>query len=59
MLLNLGLTVTTLYWGFPYYGYGYFLSALVSFCLGFLVVAYYVEDLPYQTFVRGGLVVRK
>ena len=59
MFLNLAFTVMTLYWGFPYYGYGYFLSALVSFCLGFLVVAYYVEDLPYQTFVRGGLVARK
>jgi uncharacterized membrane protein len=56
LLSNLGFTVLTLYWGFPLYGYGYFLAALLSFCLAFLVTAYYVEDLPYQTFVRGGLV---
>jgi uncharacterized membrane protein len=56
MLSNLCFTLLTLYWGFPFYGYGYFLASLLSFCLAFLMTAYYVEDLPYQTFVRGSLV---
>jgi uncharacterized membrane protein len=58
MLMNLCFTVITLHWGFPYYGYGYFLAALLSFGAGFLITAFYVEDLPYQTFVRGSLVAR-
>lgn len=37
--------------GFSYYGFGYFLAALTSFAATFLVVAYYVGRLPYQTFV--------
>jgi uncharacterized membrane protein len=37
--------------GPPYYGYGYFLSALITFAATFLVVAHYVGRLPYQTFV--------
>lgn len=37
--------------GYPYYGFGYFLSALVTFSAAFLTSAYYLDRLPYQTFV--------
>lgn len=37
--------------GFPYYGYGYFLSCLVTFAVALLVVFHLLGELPYQTFV--------
>ena len=37
--------------GFPFYGYGYFLSAAISFVASFIVIARFVGDLPYHTFV--------
>ena len=45
------LTLLTMKAGFPYYGYGYFLSALITFAAAFLTSAYYLNRLPYQTFV--------
>ena len=45
------LTCVTLKAGFPYYGYGYFLAALITFAAAFLTAAYYLNRLPYQTFV--------
>lgn len=49
---NVGFTLVTLHLGFPYYGYGYFLSALTSFAAAVMVLAYYLDRLPYLTFVR-------
>jgi uncharacterized membrane protein len=44
-------TWLTLKAGFPYYGYGYFLAAIITFAAAFLTAAYYLNRLPYQTFV--------
>jgi uncharacterized membrane protein len=52
---NLIFTVVSLKLGFPFYGYGYFLSSMLTFVVALLVAAYYLEDLPYHTFVRGHL----
>lgn len=49
---NLVFSLITMHMGFPYYGYGYFLSALASFAAAVLVLAYYLDRLPYLTFVR-------
>lgn len=49
---NAGFSIVTLELGFPYYGYGYFLSALVTFAAAILILAYYLGRLPYLTFVR-------
>jgi uncharacterized membrane protein len=38
--------------GFPFYGYGYFLACFVTFAAAFLMMAYHVDRLAYQTFVR-------
>ena len=48
----------TLQMGFSYYGYGYFLSAVTTFVATFLAVAYYLNRLPYQTFVVSNASVR-
>ncbi|HEY7392894.1 MAG TPA: exopolysaccharide Pel transporter PelG [Bryobacteraceae bacterium] len=49
---NCFLTLATLKLGFPYYGYGYFLSALATFAAAFLATAQILDRLPYQAFVR-------
>jgi polysaccharide biosynthesis protein PelG len=53
LVSNCLLTLTTLKLGFPYYGYGYFLSSLVAFATAFLATAHLLDQLPYQAFVRG------
>ncbi len=37
--------------GFPYYGYGYCLACATTAVVGFLTVAYYLEELPFQAFL--------
>jgi uncharacterized membrane protein len=44
-------TLVTLRLGFPFYGYGYVLSAMVSFAAAFWVTTRCISRLPYQTFV--------
>ena len=44
--------------GFPFYGYGYFLSSLIAFTASFLALARFVGELPYQTFVVNNRSVR-
>ena len=45
------LTMVTLRLGFQFYGYGYFLSALIAFAAAFIATDRYIRHLPYQTFV--------
>lgn len=49
---NMVFTLVCLEFGFPYYGYGYFLSALISFGIAALVTMREVRQIPYLTFVR-------
>ena len=51
-------TVATLYLGFPYYGYGYFLASVVSFLAACLVTFRCLDDLPYHAFITGNASVR-
>lgn len=37
--------------GFPYYGYGYFFSSLLCFCLTSLVLFSHIQKLPYHAFI--------
>ena len=46
-------TLLSLHMGFAYYGYGYFLSALVAFGCAFVTLARLISRLPYHTFVTG------
>lgn len=51
LVLNGVLTWTTLQLGFPWYGYGYFAAAALSFGYVAMVLLYEVHRLPYTTFV--------
>ncbi len=51
LVLNGIGTVVALKFGFQFYGYGYFLAAIVTFALTFLAMARVLNRLPYQTFV--------
>jgi uncharacterized membrane protein len=44
--------------GFAYYGYGYFLAAVVTFLVAVFVAMRYLDDLPYHTFISGNASVR-
>ena len=48
---NALFTFVTLKAGVPYYGYGYFLATIITFAAAFLTAAFYLNRLPYQTFV--------
>jgi uncharacterized membrane protein len=51
LVTNGVLTWVFLQFGFPFYGYGYFLSATTAFLASFIVIARFVGDLPYHTFI--------
>jgi uncharacterized membrane protein len=44
--------------GFQYYGYGYFLSAFVSFILAAVIMVRYMGRLPYHTFITANTSIR-
>jgi uncharacterized membrane protein len=48
---NTGFTFASLNQGFPYYGYGYFASALLSFLIGAMVSFRELGRIPYHTFI--------
>jgi polysaccharide biosynthesis protein PelG len=48
---NAVLTLVSIRLGFAYYGYGYFLSALIAFGCCFVAVGNAISRLPYHTFV--------
>lgn len=50
-VLNAALTLATLWLGPEYYGYGYFLGALLTLVFAYLAVAQRLARLPYLTFV--------
>lgn len=48
---NVILTLITREMGFAYYGYGYFLSNVLTFLLASWLVGRYIQKLPYYAFV--------
>lgn len=57
-LTNTLFTFISMKLGFSYYGYGYFLSALVTFVALAIVTVHYVASLPYHTFVTTNVSVK-
>ena len=51
LVTNVVFTWATLELGFPFYGYGYFLSSIVTFAVSYGVTYYYLKSLPFQTFI--------
>jgi uncharacterized membrane protein len=48
---NFGFTLISLRFGFAFYGYGFFLSSLVTLVVAYALCAWSVGRLPYLTFV--------
>lgn len=51
--VNAVATTATLWLGFPTYGYGFFLAAVVAFLAACVVTLRCLEDLPYHAFITG------
>ena len=51
-------TLGTLYLGFPYYGYGYFVASVVAFLAACLVTFRCLDELPYHAFITGNASVK-
>jgi uncharacterized membrane protein len=51
LVTNAAFTLVSIRLGFAYYGYGYFLSALIAFGCCFVAVGNAMSRLPYHTFV--------
>lgn len=52
LLANAGLTWLSLYFGFVWYGFGYFLASLATFYVAFMATMHVMNDLPYEAFIR-------
>ena len=52
LLTNAFFTYGSLHLGATYFGYGYFLSSLVTFFTVFFVVIHLMKTLPFQTFIK-------
>jgi uncharacterized membrane protein len=48
---NFGFSLLFVDLGFAYYGYGFFLSALVTLVVAYVLCAWSVGRLPYMTFI--------
>ena len=58
LLTNGAFTWITLQFGFAYYGYGFFVSAIVTFVVAAVMVGHCLGQLPYLTFVKNNTSVR-
>lgn len=58
LVLNIVFTFGTLKLGFPYYGYGYFLSSMVTFVITSVILFSYIRKLPYHAFITSNNAVR-
>ena len=59
LVTNIVFTFISLNMGFPYYGAGYFISTLLTFVVTYFVSVRYISELPYRTFIRDNLSVKK
>lgn len=51
LITNGGFTYFSMQSGFDYYGYGYFLSSVTTFVAAAIITAFYLNKLPYHTFL--------
>lgn len=58
LVSNTVFTLITVDLGFAYYGYGYFLAAVLTAAVTFGVLAHHTRDLLYQTFVLNNQALR-
>jgi uncharacterized membrane protein len=58
LVTNAVFTVFSIRAGFAYYGFGYFLSAFLTFILAAIILTRYVVRLPYHTFITSNASVK-
>lgn len=51
LVTNVLFTALSIQWGFEFYGYGYFLSALFTFFFAAIMLFNHVRKLPYHAFI--------
>ncbi len=52
LITNAVFTYISLYLGFSFYGYGYFISTLVTFLVALPILINHIEKLPFHTFIN-------
>lgn len=58
-ITNAGFTILFMKLGFPYYGYGYFLSCTVTFIYAAVITVRHVVKLPYHAFITSNSSLKK
>lgn len=58
-LSNAVLTLVFMQWGYPFYGYGFFLASALTFFLAASILASHVRKLPYHAFLTNNNSVKK
>lgn len=51
LISNTSLSIASLYLGFPYYGFGYCLSMIISFLLAAILLIKFLDNLTYHIFI--------
>ena len=59
LVTNTLFTLVSLNMGFPFYGAGYFASTLLTFVVTYLAMVHHVNELPYRTFIRDNLSIKR
>ncbi len=59
LITNCSFTLVSIALGFPFYGYGYFLSAVLSFILSALLLFNHIRKLPYHAFITSNNSLRR
>jgi uncharacterized membrane protein len=52
LIANAVFTYITLKLGFSFYGYGYFVAALITFLVALPILIKHIEKLPFHTFIN-------
>jgi polysaccharide biosynthesis protein PelG len=58
LITNVVFTIITMYMGFPFYGYGYFMSSACTFLLTAFVLFNFMNKLPYHAFITHNNTIR-
>lgn len=56
LLMNFGATLGTIWFGGPYYGFGYFIACFITLAAGVFLLDFRVKQLEYITFVEQPMV---
>jgi polysaccharide biosynthesis protein PelG len=58
LVCNAAFTWLIMHLGFQYYGYGYFISSLITLIVAGIISVRYILNLPYHTFITTNLSIR-